>query len=182
MLPLNLSFRQMMKKYIPQISSGKLNDYENLLGLRHRLYQEQSIANHIQKKYPPGRKIKQGDGMEIERAQSYRQALMSSLTSEVDEIFKNHDKAFAAAVQLWIARRQFALEQGYLLQIPTSIESLRRYIRAYKNYRKVQIKTLPTLWCSKAINFVQNLTVGKIIIYGLLIVFVVIGFVALSIK
>ncbi len=193
MLPLNLSFRKMIRKYIPQITSEDLNDYENLIALRHQVFQEINIVGDISPSDPtnePGkenennqpRNNNSGNNKDNEPPQLYRKELIEQITIEANSIIKNYKKEFEAALKLWIARKQFALEQGYFLQIPHTGKGFGRFISTAYNYPKVQVKTLPTLWKNRTIYFFKNLSWGKVIAIVIAVVLIVIGFRAVNIK
>jgi len=193
MLPLNLSFRKMIRKYIPQITSEDLNNYENLIALRHQVFQEINIVGDMNSSTPPGESGKEnendqqinnnsGNNEENEPTQLDRKELTKEITEKANDIIKKYKKPFEAALQLWIARKQFAQEQGYFSQIPNSVQGFKRFIRTAINYRNVQRKTLPILWKNRTIYFFQNLSMSKVIAIAIVVVLVVIGFQAVNIK
>jgi hypothetical protein len=76
--------------------------------------------------------------------------------------------------RLWIARRQFALEQGHFLQIPPTVEGLVRFVKAAMNYALISIATLPRLEVNRIRYFIKNLSpVGVIVSIGLIVLTVI---------
>ncbi len=78
-----------------------------------------------------------------------------------NEIFKDFKKEFDAVQQLWIARREFALEQGNLLQIPTSLDGLKRFVGKGTNYVKIVVTTFPILRKNQVKYLLETLPFGK---------------------
>lgn len=76
--------------------------------------------------------------------------------------------------RLWIARQQFALEQGHFLQVPPTVEGLARFAKAAIRYAVVSVITLPRLEFNRIKYFVENTSpVGVIVGIGLIVLTVV---------
>lgn len=165
MMPFNFSFRRLLIKFIPQVKKEDIDRYESLLALRHQLYLELVFA-------PPEddeeEKKKSGDNKDHPKKSSnedsisknpagqnaqdpveeYRERVrkqIDQVSGKAAAIFRGFEKEYTDLQKLWTARRKFAVEQGNLLQIPPSLESLGRFISAAFNYYITVIRTFPTL-------------------------------------
>jgi hypothetical protein len=168
MLPLNLSFRRLILKYIPQISVEELERYENLMALRDQIFHEKIIYknNQLRPKTPIGNnkeddpdqqgKNRKNEITKRERIPPDWDKLLTEISNEIADIFVDYKKEFKAVLNLWSARRQFALAQGSLLQIPTTCKDLKRYIKKGIMFHWVRIKCLKVLWKNKIKYICQN--------------------------
>lgn len=138
MMPYNLSFRSLLKKYIPTLPIEKIDEHESLFSHRTQLKIE-----HTYKMVPfPF----------LENPKEYLDKIKMKIdtnTQKAEAILLPYKNSYNAAYQLWIAHREVALEQGNFLQIPTSLEGLTRFIGKVIKYQFVKIKTLPILWAYK---------------------------------
>lgn len=177
MMPFNLTFRRLLVKFIPQVKKEDIDRHESLLALRHQLYQElvfappeedeeekkksgrqksgppESSGTGNSSKNPPG-KVYQDPGEE------YRERVrkqIDQVSGKAAAIFRGYEKVYSAVQRLWTARRKFAIEQGNLLQIPSSLESLGRFISTAVNYYITVILTFPTLQWNRLKFFITKL-------------------------
>jgi hypothetical protein len=157
MMPFALSFRRLVLKYIPQLKSEDLDRHESLIALRHQLIQEKNIK-------PPQTHLPILDE-NIEKA-----------AREANAILAPYKKEFEAVLRLWLARRQLALKQGGLLQIPTTWEGFVGFFGALGNYLWVQVTTFPTL----TRNRIKNLSLGHWVAIAVLVILLCLG--AISLK
>jgi len=166
MTPFNISFRKLLRKYIPQIDNVQLDEHESLFAARAQflndinLFNKRELGEYIQPEENP----------------------ITNISKESEDIFRNYAKQYNAVHELWLARRQFALEQGKYLQIPTSFPALYRYIKTGFKYHLVQIKTLPILWMNQLRYFQQNLNTAGFLVLAVVVALIVLGLGALSLK
>lgn len=152
MLPFSLSFRRLLKKYIPQLSTEDLIRYENLTSLRHQLLHDIQYPPYIIKM----KKFIRTDPdygdiykeVEIEKNFTSEDEI-DDITNEANKIIKPVEKYFDKVKKYDVARKQYIFAQGNLFQIPTSLKGIGRYIQAYKNYNVVQLTTKPSLWINR---------------------------------
>lgn len=145
MMVLDYSFRKLVEKYIPQISPIDLERHQRLIAWRYQLYHE---VNYLpaQVRKPPAEQ---------------RAAMMAhsrQILNAVNEVMIDYDSKFKAIDRLWLARKRYALEQGYFLQIPSSFFALIRFLKASIAYRATQVRTLPLLWLNQLIYVFRYLT------------------------
>ena len=145
MLPLQLSCRRMLRKYIPQISVQHIEEFESLLALTHQVHLERSVL-------PPKRKSNDFsnyvDCMDriIHTIKDKIRQIGKKATPDTEEgILVKHVKEIGAVYTLWVAQRQYAIELGQFLQIPTTFQSLGRLLKKALAYRIVHFKTMPVL-------------------------------------
>ena len=151
MMPFNFSFRNLLKKYIPRLSKEKLDQHENIFAQRAQL--------QIEKRY------KMIPIPFLEKPDYYLNTIrerVKDYTGEAEKILLPYKNSYNAAHKLWIARREFALEQGYLLQIPPTFQRFVRFSRKAVKYQFVRIETLPILWVYKIIYYLQLLFKQKL--------------------
>ena len=145
MLPLNLSFRKILRKYIPQVSPEELERYDRYVGLMHQ------VNEVVRTIGDPG---------------DHRQTLIQNAINEANNIINPYQNLFRAALRLYMARRIFAQVQGNFFQFPTSWANLTAYLKAFGNLILVSISTLPGLWVNALTNPVP---IGQIIAVLILI-------------
>ncbi|MBC8184233.1 hypothetical protein H8E88_24325 [candidate division KSB1 bacterium] len=153
MMPLDLTFRKMLVKYIPQVTEYDLRKYENLVAFRHQIRHEQAVT------------AVGGDDIK-------------TVSAKAQKIFedKKADKYFEQVHKLEIAARLYALEQRKFLQITPTAKGGWNYIKKSFNYRLVQVQTLPWLWYNKITYSLRQLTFKKLAILVAAIVLVIFGF------
>lgn len=176
MTPFNLSFRHLLRKYIPQLTDKNINEHEMLFTYRSVLQRE---LNFVPLKYleGPGQYDTDVDPAEEHYKKPIRKRI-ESVSKEAQTIIEPYKEEFEALHKLWIARRKFALEQGHFLQIPSTLEGLGRYVRAAIEYRIVQIQTLPKLWINRFNHFMKNLSFAKSVIIVGAVLLIILGLVA----
>lgn len=138
MLSLNLSFRCLVLKYIPQLISKDLDKFESLTAFRHQIKEDIRTIGWNQNRE---------DINEISTHES-------NFTIEKSE--PNNIQNFEHVQRLYIAKRNYALKQGNFQQTPASWEAFVDFYNAAKNYRIVQIQTLPALWWNRIKYFWTN--------------------------
>lgn len=246
MLPFNLSFRELLRKFIPQVSPEQIDRHERLIALRHSLVHELDIIpeNNIavvqvlcfvltdesfscleesecsENTLEQLRSIKdvlfegesafvnyltgtlqideQLTGQIIECAEQreklkqvpgddhseepYKERIKKQIQitgEEASAIFQDFKDEFNAIQKRWIAQREFALEQGNYLQIPTNFGSLRRYFDKWLRYVRVVCSTIFTLRKNQVKYFLQTCTLMKAVIILAVIISVVSGVLAI---
>jgi len=165
MTPFNLSFRYLIRKYIPQFTDKNIDEHEKLLTYRFVLHHE---LNFIPEQY--------SDDPDL-----YKDAIlkrMQNISKQAQSIIEPYKEQFEVLRKLWIARRKFAMEQGNFLQIPPTLKGLGRYISSIIQYQSVQIRTLPKLWKNRSKHFINNLSVIQAIVIFGLIVLIILGLIA----
>jgi hypothetical protein len=151
MMPIDLTFRRMLLKYIPQVSEYDIRKYESLIALRHQLIHEEIVkptpipskSGTVAKHPPVGGSI-------------------GLVTEDAQKIFKAVEPNYNRVHKLEIATRQFALEQGKYLQVPPTFKGGVNYIAKFFKFRWIQLSTLPFLWLNKGLYSMTHLTIPKI--------------------
>ncbi|MCI0690839.1 hypothetical protein L0337_02410 [candidate division KSB1 bacterium] len=152
MTPFHPTFRRLLRRNIPQVRDEDLNRHESLFALRQQLVIDKHIV--AEKYVPPPQQ-----GPQVQQQQerppepSYEQPPctkgidddIADATSQAQAIFAPYSKVYDASLRLWVARRQIVLKQGNFFQIPLSLGKIWKLIRAIWDYRKAQIRTLPTI-------------------------------------
>lgn len=177
MMPFNLSFRNLLVKFIPQVKKEDIDRHESLIALRHQLYQELVFAppedDEEEKKKSRRSKSDPPEGSSEDNSsenpagevyqdpgEEYRERVrkqIDQVSGKAAAIFRGYEKVYTALQRLWTARRKFAIEQGNLLQIPSSLESLGRFISTAVNYYITVILTFPTLQWNRLKFFITKL-------------------------
>lgn len=118
MMQFNYTFRQLLRHYISEQTQENLDRHEKVLSYHYQQYHR--INGDV--------------------------ALNSEKINEASQIFTGQTREYRLIRDLWIARREFALTQGNLLQIPPTVKALRLYVHKYVRYRWLSLKCLPVLW------------------------------------
>ncbi len=135
MTPLHPGFRKLLQRYVPELTREELIRYQGLLALRLELTQQKSgVPAQVQMEVDNDQK---GD----DRPRQRYDALIKLSENKASDIIARHYRKFELAHRLWIARRQIALHQGGLLQIPTSWRGLRGLVTALRRYYWDEQKT-----------------------------------------
>lgn len=170
MMPLHPSFRRLVLESIPQLEREDLDNYDGLIALRLELVHRRS---HVLGPKNPGQTnpdgqgpndgsgpSKGGDDVVMKRRTPIRRKqilpgqgtpreqldhLIDETTARANAIIAPYRAQFDALHQLWAARRNLALHQGGILQIPSSGEGWKRFASALGNYLLVQMQTFPVL-------------------------------------
>ncbi len=181
MLPLSLSFRRMVLKYIPQLKSEDLDDYDNLIALRHQVNEDIKNYNKDARNFDTSddrydskkkktdavddqqdfktKKTDEADDQQNLKLKSKIEAwqeLKTKTTKKINDILSDYSKVFNAVQKLYSAKKQYAQQQGNMQQIPSSPESLGYFLKAAANYRWAQFQTLPLLWGNLTGYFIKN--------------------------
>jgi hypothetical protein len=96
MMPINLSFRRLLKFGV-DLTSQELDEYDSLIAFRQQLLEEFRATNN--------QKIKD---------------VAEEISIEIDARYQNYSNRFERLRRLYIARRYYGIAQGHLLQIPDS--------------------------------------------------------------
>ena len=170
MMPLHPGFRRLVLESIPQLKREDLDNYDGLLALRLELVHRRS---HVLGPKNPGQTnpdgqgpndgaspSKGGDDVVMKRRTLIRRKqilpsqgtpreelehLIDEITERANAIIAPYRAQFDALHRLWSARRNLALHQGGILQIPSSGEGWKRFASALGNYLLVQMQTFPVL-------------------------------------
>ncbi len=169
MMPLHPSFRRLVLEHIPDLDREDLDNYDSLIALRLEFVHRRSHVSGLPpipiKTNPDNQgpkdgagKPKTGDDPNASRSQfrppKRRQQgtpreeldhLIEETTRQANKIIEPYRAQFDALHKLWSARRNLALHQGGILQIPSSWEGLKGFVSALGNYFRVQVQTVPVL-------------------------------------
>ncbi len=152
MMPLHPSFRKLVLENIPQLDREDLDNYDSLLALRLEFVHRRShvvgprkpqTGEHDDSGKPPS-----GDDPNAKRQGTPREELdhlIEETTRQANKIIAPYRAQFDALHKLWSARRNFALHQGGILQIPASREELGNFFRTLGQYLRAQVQTFPVL-------------------------------------
>lgn len=169
MMPLHPSFRRLVLQNISQLDREDLDNYDSLLALRLDLVHRRSHVSAIQiQKNPEGSGPKggsdyppSGESPNAKRRSSDRpkQAspapgsprakvddLIDETTRRANAIIAPYRAQFNALHKLWAARRNLALHQGGILQIPSSWEGWKGFAGALGKYVFVQLNFTKVVW------------------------------------
>ncbi len=173
-MPLDLTFRKMLIKYIPQVTEKDLRKYEGLIALRHQLIHEtESPESNI-----PTNKQKNTSKKNLGRKQKPPTVVddITRISEQAQAIFAKVKWTYKMAYMLNIATRQFALQQGKFLQIPSTGMGLLRYLITMIKYRCIQFVALPVLWTNKIIHSIKPNFFPKFIYTAATAVLIVFGY------
>lgn len=136
MMPFNLTFRKLLLRYFPKLPPEALDRHESLFAYRLQLQHEKSFA-------PPDVDIKkQNPHRSPKQQQQPIEDTIKRINEESAKIWEENgiSKAdFDRVHDLWVKRREFALQQRRFSQFPPS----GKYLKAWKDYRAAQIRALP---------------------------------------
>ncbi len=135
MMPFPLTFRRLLLKYFPKLPPAALDRHESLFAYRLQLQHEKGIA-------PPDVDIKKQPPDPSQSVQQHIDDTIRRVNEESAKIWKENgiSKAdFDRVHELWVKRREFALQQRRFFQFPLS----GKYLKAWKDYRTAQAKALP---------------------------------------
>lgn len=179
MMTLHPGFRRLVLKNIPKLRSEDLDNYDRLLALRWELVHRRAMVDEAQGdvKTPqgsstptheerPGGPQPIRDYRELPSQVPHRHAsrreidqLIDETTRQANRIIARYRKEFDALHKLWVARRNFALHQGGMLQIPSDPKDLANFLRALRFYIVVQAQTLPALTANR----IKNIPWGRVL-------------------
>ena len=108
-----------------KVTEKKLKEFESLVALRYQLVHEQDrfVSSEIK-----------------------------AVSAQVQKIFSKVPRTYKWTHKLNIAERQFALQQGRFLQIPTTCKGVYKYLISWFKFRSIQCVALPVLWGNKVIH------------------------------
>ena len=159
MLPLNSTYRRMLLKHIPQLTSEDLDRYENLMALHTQLKFEQGM-------YPKKRTSK--DDLV---KKSYEKAL---------EILAPVTKQYNKVNLQWKVRRDFASAQSDYPQIPYTFTGVAKFTWLGIKFYGINIYTTLYLWIYKLISYyIQKNNIYKIIAIIIFFILIILGLRAL---
>jgi hypothetical protein len=138
MVPLSITHRRLLSKYIPQITCKDISKYESLLALQNDMYIEFVLSFKLKKVRTPTN-------------------LIEEINKEAKNVFYPYNREFELLSKLWQARREFALTQGNFHQIPTNWRDLGNFIWKLLKYYAIEFYALPVLWKNKVKGFFSAL-------------------------
>jgi len=163
MMPLHSAFRRTVRRYVPQLSPDDLDRYESLVSLINHLNVERGSLK-------PSTSTKKG-AKKGKRSPSAVEAISPAshlhdpdllLRDEMKDILANYENLYRKSRELWIARRQLAVQYGNFLQIPYTWRGLWLFLSANAKYRWVQFRTSYALSSNRWFKYPwQNLTVAE---------------------
>jgi len=133
MIRLNLTLRNLLKKYIPLISEKDIEYFETLEALRF-MYQAEDDIQKV--------KISKSTFILDEKKEA-------PWDKSIQERFNNKQMELDQIQNLWVARRRLALQITKFFPFPINKMEWNNYWAALKQYRKIQLLTLYPLLKSK---------------------------------
>jgi len=140
MVPLSITYRRLLSKYIPQITCKDISKYESLLAVQNDIYVEFKLTSKL-----------------ITKPVRTPTTLIEELNKEAKAVFHPYNNEFELLTKLWQARREFALTQGNFHQIPTNWRDLGNFIWKMLKYYAIEFYALPVLWKNKVKGFFSAL-------------------------
>ena len=140
MVPLSITHRHLVSKYIPQVTCKDISKYESLLALQNDLYIEFQLTSKL-----------------VTTPVRTPTSLIDEVNKEAKNVFYPYNKEFELLTKLWQARREFALTQGNFHQIPTNWRELGNFIWKMLKYYAIEFYALPVLWINKIKGFFSAL-------------------------
>jgi hypothetical protein len=153
MLPINPTYRRLIRKYIPQIKAEQLEQYDSYVAF---LYQK-GFERPPDPTKPP--QISAPKKKQTPHPQSSIDELLAEL--------KRYKLYFENAYRLWMARKDYAIQQKSLLQLPASFLMIWQYFYAAIYYRFILIRTLPFLWFNRYRHYLTELFKFRMILPNL---------------
>ena len=143
MMPFDFSVRSVVLKYSPRLTEEKFDILESAMTQKHQLGQ----LSHL--RLAPFHFFTHNElapSADLEELKSQLKKTIEKNNLAMEKFLEEYKKPYLSAYRLFVARKQYAVHQRYLLQIPTSIRALRAFIVAAFNFRVVQISEEPRLW------------------------------------
>lgn len=144
MLPFNPSFRNLLRRFIPQLIEEDVDDYENAVSLWHQFRQEKNILDPKN----PNRDVIDD--------------LVKKVAGRTNEVLGPFRKEFDSLQRLYTARRRLGLSGGKFLQIPSSPSRFARFVIQILKLRWLQLKTFWFLLWPRLTNALKEATVPKL--------------------
>lgn len=136
MVPLSITHRRLVSKYIPQVTCKDISKYESLLAIQNDIYVEFQLTAKL-----------------ATTSVTTPTSLIDEVNNEAKNVFHPYQKEFELLTKLWQARREFALTQGNFHQIPTNWKDLGNFIWKMLKYYAIEFYALPLLWKNKVKGF-----------------------------
>jgi len=137
MIPLSITHRRLISKYIPQVKCKEISKYESLLALHQNLWLESKLIHPTV----------------YSSIFSNLLSLKEEVNKEASAIFDPVKTEIELVTKLWLARREFALIQGNFHQIPTNWKDMWLFTKKLLKYYALEFYALPILWLSKIRGF-----------------------------
>jgi hypothetical protein len=176
MTSLHAAFRRTVRRYVPQLSSDDLDRYESLVSLINHLNVERGslkLSTPTKKAANKGKRSPSA-GEAINPTSHLLDPDILLLRDEMKDILANYEDLYQKSRELWIARRQLAVQSGNFLQIPYTWRGLWLFLSANAKYRWVQSKNSFALSWNRLKYLWQFLTVTEkfaiLVLFGLLAV------------
>lgn len=144
MLPFNPSFRNLLRRFIPQLIDEDVDNYENAVSLWHQFRQEKNILDPED----PNRKA-------IDK-------LIEKASRRTNEVLSPVRKEFNNLQRLYTARRRLGLSGGKFLQIPSSPSRFVRLIKVIFEFRRRQFITFWRFFGPRLANLLKAPTAPKL--------------------
>ncbi len=144
MLAINLSFRRMIKRYVPNLTEQTIINFESYVSLRHQLQEENRVFGQS----------------------AARDSTIQTLDNQINNLVQTNYRLLRCLVRLYSARRSFALQHGHHLQIPATSADFSNYIQAAFYLLWVEVITYPVLVWGY---FQNNAPVAQYIVLGLVV-------------
>ena len=172
MTTLDLRFRKLLLKNIAKMRSNDLDRYDSVLALRAEFIEQlqtdgladcgdveadggdvETDGGGVEKPPTPLKELARDDDQELQSQIVQHDPLPSRPVTELsqairmtsdesEKIIRPFFPRFRELHKLYMARRRLAVQQGHLLQIPTTFPALGKLIREAINYQVVQVWTL----------------------------------------
>ena len=117
---LHKGFRRLLHRQITDQTAERLGKHDRLMARRHQF------------RYEKHRLPSSADAAHFDQ-----------LTKAAASIF---DERYERLHRLWVLRRRLALEQGFFMQMPTSLSGLINFQKAYWKYAVAHLVNVPLLW------------------------------------
>jgi hypothetical protein len=176
MMPLHSAFRRTVRRYVPQLSSDDLDRYESLVSFVNHLSVERGSLKLSAPTIKGAKKGKRSPSVDetVRTASHSIDPDIALLREEMNDILANYEDLYQKSRELWIARRQLAVQYGNFLQIPYTWRGLWLFLSANAKYRWVQSKNSFALSWNRLKYLWQFLTVTEkfaiLVLFGLLAV------------
>lgn len=148
MLPFNPSFRNLLRRFIPQLIDEDVDDYENAVSLWHQFRQEKNI---LDPRDPNNGVIDD---------------LVARAAGRTNEVLGPVRNEFNNLQRLYTARRRVGLSGGKFLQIPSSPGRFKKFVIDLLKLRWLHLKNFWFFVPRKLKYTWKNSTKGKVAMSG----------------